>query len=101
MHDVIADAHADDWVLPKERRGLVVESNHEISKIAEGMKRLLGESRDEDYLMYHAMLARIMQLSELQFFALRLHGNSGADAVRQHGMSDSLEYLHRVYAGGM
>lgn len=101
MHNVADVTHADEWVLPKERRELVIESNHEISKIAEGMKRLLGESRDEDYLMYHAMLARIMQLSELQFFALRLHGNHGMNAARQHGMSDNLDYLQRVYAGGM
>lgn len=85
---------ADQWMLPEDRRNLVSETNHEISMLAEGMIRLLRQDRDDDFLIYHGMLARIQQLSELQFLALRLHGNSDEDWD-----APDMQGLERVFKG--
>ncbi|WHZ12967.1 MAG: hypothetical protein OJF60_003408 [Burkholderiaceae bacterium] len=89
----------DDWLLPKDRLELVRESNHEIGMLAEGVMRILGAESNDDYPIFHGMLARIQQLSELQFFALRLHGECGEREIEAWGGKCDLEALRRIYAG--
>lgn len=86
-------------VIDAKRMALLAESNHEISKLAEGMVRLLSINRDDDFLMYHGMLARIQQLSEMQFHALRLHGDPEDEAVKNWGGNAKIENMERIYRG--
>ena len=86
-------------LIDAQRMELLAESNHEISKLAEGMVRLLSINRDDDFLIYHGMLARIQQLSELQFYALRLHGDSEDEAVKLWGDNAKTVSMERIYKG--
>ena len=72
----------------------VRESNYEISRLAEGMVRLLGINRDDDFAMYHGILARIQQLSEMQFLALNLHGEP-----EEKMDSDRFRDIKRLFKG--
>lgn len=90
----------DDFILPKERLELVVDTNHEISMLAEGITRLLDIERNDDFLIYHGMLARIQQLSNIQFYALRLHGETGEKELNSYGKWDTdVGHLAMVYRG--
>ncbi len=89
----------DGIVIERERIELLSESNHEISKLAEAMVRLLEIRRDDDFLMYHGILARIQQLSEMQFFALRLHGTSPEKDELVHGGWANFKTMERMYKG--
>jgi hypothetical protein len=85
--------------IERERINLLSESNHEISKLAEAMVRLLEIRRDDDFLMYHGILARIQQLSEMQFFALRLHGDGPDNEVEEHGPLANFRNMERLFNG--
>lgn len=96
----MAEHTPNEWLLPQDRLDLVSETNHEISKIAEGIVRLMEVERNDDFLIYHGMLARIQQLSNIQFYALRLHGEAGEAEVRAWGEHDTnVERLVRAYKG--
>jgi len=90
----------NDWLLPADLQSLLSETNHEICVLADGIVRLLKIERDDDFLMYHGMLARIQQLSTIQFHALRLHGDKGKEAAHNWGASsDDLRHLGLIYRG--
>lgn len=82
---VLSDEHPNHTVeakaLPlepddtKARRSLAFDANYQISMMALGMTRLMGIDRNDETTMYLGMLARIQQLSEIVFFAARLHGD--------------------------
>ena len=54
---------------------LARQANFEISKLAEAASNLSNVG-DDDYQILHGILARIQTLSDIVFYAARLHGDS-------------------------
>ncbi|MBL8339528.1 MAG: hypothetical protein JNM97_22370 [Rhodoferax sp.] len=66
-------------------------ANFEISKLAEAAANVC---EDDDRPIFHGIMARIQTLSEIQFYALRLHGQTDADVG-----APSMQSLERAYKG--
>lgn len=67
-------ASGEESPTAKERRELAFECNYEISMLAETMKKLLDG--EEERPVANGLMGRIEQLSEVVFYAMRLHGES-------------------------
>ena len=96
--DAVADAATEQ---PEEVRRLELakEANHEIEKLAEAAIRLMEQSVGEDFLIYHGMLRRIQLLSNINFFAMELHGDDQETAARDWGDMAQIDTLERAYRG--
>lgn len=81
------------------RRRLAFDANFELECLAEGARELLKAECNEGTIKYSGMLARIITLSEIIFFAMRLHGEPDPDNA--WGDRDKLDYLQRVFEGKM
>jgi hypothetical protein len=64
-------------------------ANLEIFKLAEAAENVCN---DEDHPIYHGIMARIKTLSEVIYYAQRLHGDSDGD-------EPDLQALQRVFRG--
>ena len=72
-----------------ERLELSRQANLEISKLADAVSDIC---KDEDQPIYHGIMARIKTLSEIIYYAQKLHG-------KDEGDEPTLKDLQRVYTG--
>lgn len=79
------------------RRALAFDANFELECLARTAKKLLDEERREDTVRYTGILSRIETLTQIIFFAMRLHGSEDPD--HDWGDKDDLETLRRVFEG--
>ena len=79
--DVIEDGAA--------RMELSRQANLEIFKLAEAADNVC---KDDDHPIFHGIMARIKTLSEVIYYAQRLHG-------RAEGDEPDMQALQRVYKG--
>lgn len=56
------------------RQSIAFDANYQIAKLAEALKDHYMNSSTEDWPIYHGILGRIQQLSEVVFSAMRLGG---------------------------
>lgn len=73
------------------RLRLSQQANLEILKMAEAAAKVCD---DDDHPIFHGMMARIKTLSEIVYYAQRLHGESEGD-------EPDMKALQRVFEGGM
>ena len=64
-------------------------ANLEISKLAEAAANICG---DDDRPIYHGIMSRIRTLSDIIYYAQKLHG-------RDEGDEPSTRDLERIYSG--
>ncbi|TAN10026.1 MAG: hypothetical protein EPN34_12335 [Burkholderiaceae bacterium] len=76
------------------RRGLAFSANFEIQRLAEAVTKIT--SGNEDDIAVDGIMRRIQQLTEIVFFAQRLHGKTD----KQCG-APNLEQLQRWYDGAL
>ena len=74
-----------------ERMELSRQANLEIFKMAEAAAEVC---QDDDRPIFHGMMARIKILSEIVYYAQRLHGES-------EGGEPDMQALQRVFKGMM
>lgn len=74
-----------------ERMELSRQANLEIFKMAEAAAEVC---QDDDRPIFHGMMARIKTLSEIVYYAQRLHGESEGD-------EPDMQALQRVFKGMM
>ncbi|RCW73842.1 hypothetical protein [Pseudorhodoferax soli] len=79
------------------RRALAFDANFELESLAEAARELLEAERSEGTIKYSGILARIVTLNEIVFFAMRLHGEPDADNA--WGDRDKLDFLRRIFEG--
>ncbi|CAN7681083.1 hypothetical protein LJR039_005464 [Pseudorhodoferax sp. LjRoot39] len=79
------------------RRALALDANFELECLAEAARELLDAERNEGTIKFSAMLARIITLNEIVFFAARLHGEPDPDNA--WGDKDNLETLRIALQG--
>lgn len=72
-----------------ERLELSRLANLEISKLAEAAAKIC---QDDDQPIFHGIMARITTLSEVIYYAQRLHGHSDGD-------EPGIQALQRVFKG--
>lgn len=71
------------------RLELARNANHEISMLAEAAANIC---KDDDFPIYHGMMARIQTLTEIVYYSQRLHGESD-------GGEPDIQKLQRVFKG--
>lgn len=81
------------------RRVLAADANYELESLAAAAKTLLAEERSEGTVKYTGILSRIETLSNIIFFAMRLHGDPDPDQT--WGDLDKLAKLQRSFDGGL
>lgn len=92
---VIADV-TDDL---DARRRLASDANYELESLASAAKKLLDAESNEETAKYTGILSRITTLSNIVFFAMRLHGDP--DPGKAWGDMDKLATLQRAFDGGL
>jgi hypothetical protein len=75
-----------------ERRSLAFDANQQISLLAGGLKQLLEQERNDKFLMYHGILSRIEQMTEVVFYATNIYVGKPEEAL-------DLVSLKRIFEG--
>ena len=88
----MADTKDNELRDETRRFELAREATHEISMLAEATAKLCN---NDDFPIYHGIMARITVLSQIVYQALRLHG----DPDHEWGEMAELTTLERAFKG--